>query len=744
MWHTTGNLTAVKDNAKFPFGVAMLPASKQRGSPTGGGNWYIFKKSTPAERKAAFEFIKWVTAPERAAEWSIATGYVAVSPAAYETPKLKTYVSEFPQAAVARDQLKFATPELSTFQTGRVRKALDDAIQAAITGSKSPAEALKARRRNRKDCSSRTSRCDLAADKGTATFCERGLIRENVRLGSLPFRGAMMRHVYGWLLLTPAAILLIAFTHYPAFATLVESFFSTGTAVRPSRFVGIDNYESLLGDPVFWQVLRNNFWFALGTIPTSIALALLMAIWVNARLPARALVRMAYFTPTVLPMIAVANLWLYFYTPQIGLLDKVAALFGAGSHNWLGNPDTVMGCLVAMTIWKEAGFFMIFYLAALQSLPPELEEAAAHRGRVALVLLPARDLSAAHADDAVRAGERDHQLVQARRPSLHPDQGRPGQRLQPAALLHLPGGVQLLRRGVRGDADRGLARPARGLRGRAIPAHRAPGALPMISNVEKAAAWILAVLWLSPLLYAFWAAFHPPAYATVFDPLAPLTLANFEKAWGYAPFPRHFLNTVILVTMVLAAQLVLCTLAAFAFARFDFAGRDIAFALVLVQLMIMPEVLIVENYRTMARLGLVDTILGIGLPYMASAFGIFLLRQTFKTIPRELEEAARVEGCSWLGVLWRVYVPLARPTYLAYALVSVSYHWNNFLWPLIVTNSVSTRPLTVGLAIFGAPESGVDWSVISAGTLMAVAPLLVAFLLFQRQFMQSFMQAGIK
>jgi sn-glycerol 3-phosphate transport system permease protein len=262
--------------------------------------------------------------------------------------------------------------------------------------------------------------------------------------------------------------------------------------------------------------------------------------------------------------------------------------------------------------------------------------------------------------------------------------------------------------------------------------------------LETSAAWLLAVLWLSPLLYAFWAAFHPAALATHFDPLSPLTLANFEKAWTYAPFARHFVNTVMLVTMILAAQLVLCTLAAFAFARFDFVGRDIAFGLVLVQLMIMPEVLIVENYRTMSRLGLVDTILGIGLPYMASAFGIFLLRQTFKTIPRELEDAARVEGCSMLGVLWRVYVPLARPTYIAYALVSVSYHWNNFLWPLIVTNSVNTRPLTVGLAIFGAPESGVDWAVISAGTIMAVAPLLVAFLLFQRQFMQSFMQAGIK
>jgi sn-glycerol 3-phosphate transport system substrate-binding protein len=143
MWHTTGNLTAVKDSAKFPFGVAMLPASKQPGSPTGGGNWYVFKKSTPQEREAAFQFIKWITAPERAADWSIATGYVAVSPAAYETPKLKSYVSEFPPAAVARDQFKFATPELSTFQTGRVRKALDDAIQAALTGSKTPAEALK-------------------------------------------------------------------------------------------------------------------------------------------------------------------------------------------------------------------------------------------------------------------------------------------------------------------------------------------------------------------------------------------------------------------------------------------------------------------------------------------------------------------------------------------------------------------------------------------------------------------------
>jgi sn-glycerol 3-phosphate transport system permease protein len=189
-----------------------------------------------------------------------------------------------------------------------------------------------------------------------------------------------MKHVYGWLLLTPAAILLIGFTHYPAIATLVDSFFSTGTAVRPSRFVGLENYAALLDDPIFWQVFRNNVWFALGTIPTAIVIAMVMALWVNEKLPARALVRMAYFTPTVLPMIAVANLWLFFYTPQIGMFDKVGALFGAPSHNWLGDPNLVLPATMVMVVWKEAGFFMIFYLAALQNLPPELQEAARIEG----------------------------------------------------------------------------------------------------------------------------------------------------------------------------------------------------------------------------------------------------------------------------------------------------------------------------------------------------------------------------
>jgi sn-glycerol 3-phosphate transport system permease protein len=186
--------------------------------------------------------------------------------------------------------------------------------------------------------------------------------------------------VHGWLLLLPAAVLLAVFTHYPAGATLWHSLFSTPKPNRPAVFVGLDNYRAMAEDPVFWQALANNLWFALGTIPVSIALALLMAVWVNGRLSGRGFLRLAYFTPTVLPMIAVANIWLFFFTPQYGLLEQITGLLGLPSHNWLGSQSTALGCLVVVTIWKEAGFFMIFYLAALQAISPSLYEAARIEG----------------------------------------------------------------------------------------------------------------------------------------------------------------------------------------------------------------------------------------------------------------------------------------------------------------------------------------------------------------------------
>jgi sn-glycerol 3-phosphate transport system permease protein len=184
----------------------------------------------------------------------------------------------------------------------------------------------------------------------------------------------------GWLLVLPAAALLALFTHFPVVATIRDSFFATPRAGRPAPFVGLENYQVMASDEVFWKSLWNNVVYSLGTIPVSITLALVMALWVNSAMRGRTWLRVAFFTPTILPMIAVANIWLFFYTPQYGLLEKFTTALGFGTHNWLGTESTALACVMVVAIWKDAGFFMIFYLAALQSIPPSLAEAAALEG----------------------------------------------------------------------------------------------------------------------------------------------------------------------------------------------------------------------------------------------------------------------------------------------------------------------------------------------------------------------------
>lgn len=186
--------------------------------------------------------------------------------------------------------------------------------------------------------------------------------------------------LYGYLLILPALSFLLLFTHYPAVATVWESLFSAARNGRPAHFVGLDNYLALLDDDIFIQSLWNNLLYALITIPLAVMLALLMALAVNRHMRANALVRTAFFIPSLLPMIAIANLWLFFYTPQLGLLNKLLALFSLPAMNWLGEPGSALYCLMAVSVWREAGFFMIFYLAALQQIDPRLSEAAQIEG----------------------------------------------------------------------------------------------------------------------------------------------------------------------------------------------------------------------------------------------------------------------------------------------------------------------------------------------------------------------------
>ena len=258
----------------------------------------------------------------------------------------------------------------------------------------------------------------------------------------------------------------------------------------------------------------------------------------------------------------------------------------------------------------------------------------------------------------------------------------------------------------------------------------------------------LSLLWAIPLLWAVVVSLRPAS-----APLGrgdiwfsfPLTVENYVRAWSLAPFNLYYVNTIIIVLMILGVQLVTITLAAFGFVHYRFAGKRGFFFFILLQLMIPTTALLAPNFSTIRQMHRFDTRLAIAIPYIGSAFGTFLMRQAFLGVPRDLVDAGIIDGCSWWQLLRHVYLPPSVPTLVAFGLSSVSWHWNEFLWPLVVTNSDASRPLTAGLVRFTQlGEIGAQWSLLTAATLMVIAPLFIAFLLFQRRFIQSFLHSGLK
>ncbi|HWR11347.1 MAG TPA: carbohydrate ABC transporter permease [Rectinemataceae bacterium] len=254
-----------------------------------------------------------------------------------------------------------------------------------------------------------------------------------------------------------------------------------------------------------------------------------------------------------------------------------------------------------------------------------------------------------------------------------------------------------------------------------------------------------AFLWLIPLVWLIGTAFSKASFAMTLIPKTGLTFENIKYVWANVPFGQYYLNTIFIVIVTFTVQCVTGTMAAYALATMKFRGEKLVFLIIFIQIIIPNDVLIIPNYRTLSDLGLTDTKLGIMLPFFGSAFGIFLLRQTFKTIPKALAEAAIIDGCNTFQIIRHIYLPSSKTAYISFGLVSVSYHWNNFLWPLIVTNSPENRTLTVGLALFAkSKEAVMQWANVCAATFIIVFPLVLAFFIFQKKFINSFVSSGIK
>ncbi len=260
--------------------------------------------------------------------------------------------------------------------------------------------------------------------------------------------------------------------------------------------------------------------------------------------------------------------------------------------------------------------------------------------------------------------------------------------------------------------------------------------------------FILALFWLVPLIWTILVSIRPPDESIVQGNIffgTRLTLENFQETFQIVDWKLGYIATLTFVFGVLAVQLVTITLAGYAFARMKFFGRNALFTLILVQIMIPSAILLVPNFTTIRTLGLYDTKLALMLPYFGSAFGTFLMRQAFRQVPLDLEDAARMDGCNWIGILRHVYLPSSIPTLTAFSLLSITARWNEFLWPLMVTRSNDNRPIAVLLAqVLRTNEVGALYGQIMAGVLIVIATLLILFIIFQRQFINSFLQSGIK
>lgn len=258
-----------------------------------------------------------------------------------------------------------------------------------------------------------------------------------------------------------------------------------------------------------------------------------------------------------------------------------------------------------------------------------------------------------------------------------------------------------------------------------------------------------AILFSLPLaLVAFWAilaSFTPTAEINRGEWFQSFTLGNYSLALHSAPFGLLYRNTLLYTVGLLLVQVPSVTLAAYALSRFQYKGRNLLFYLILFQLFVPPVILIVPNFAILRQIGLIDTLVGVAMPYIASGTGVFLIRQGFMQIPRQYDEAAYIDGATTFQVFLYVLVPQIRSYIAAFAVVSLVYHWNEFLWPLIAISSRENRLLSVGLASFArSAESGAEWGLIAAGGVLVAGPLVLAFIIFQRFFIESFAHAGIK
>lgn len=560
-----------------------------------------------------------------------------------------------------------------------------------------------------------------------------------------------------WLFLAPYLFVFLAFFLLPALWSAVLSL-TDWKIVGTPHFVGVKNYARLLNDPLFYTALKNTVVYTAVIVPLMALVGLGLALLLNQPLRGRVLTRTAVFGSYVVMVSVVGIIWRWVLDPTgAGIVNYYLGKLGLGPLAWLAAPQTAMLSIIIATMWWTAGYNMVLYLAGLQDIPVAAREAARIDGantwqEFRHVTLPM--LKPVTFFVVVMSIAKSFQVFG--QVYVMTQGGPSNSTLTIVNYLYVVGFTwfEMGYAAAIAYALFALLLVITVIQFRMV-SRESGGGFVRTELLVRLGLYVLMglvlVLWLGPLLWMLSTSLKPEGQILSLIPRwipKVFTLQNYRDVLVKFPLVAWGVNSLVVASGATILGLVVAIPAAYAFAKMRFRGQQWIFLLILSTILVPVHITIVPLFIGLAKLKLTDTYFSLIMPTVANGFGVFLLRQFFQGIPQELEEAAIIDGASQLGVLVRVVLPLSRPPIMAVAIFLFILSWNDFMWPLIVTNTDATRTLPVGLAssLAGTVSGGAIayYGMSMAGSVLATVPALLIFVLLQRYFVQGIALTGLK
>ena len=560
-----------------------------------------------------------------------------------------------------------------------------------------------------------------------------------------------------WLFLAPYLLVFLGFFLLPALWSAVLSL-TDWKIVGTPRFVGLKNYARLFSDPLFYTALKNTVTYTAIIVPLMALVGLGLALLLNQPLRGRVVTRTAVFASYVVMVSVVGITWRWILDPTgAGIVNYYLGMLGLGPLPWLAAPETAMLSIIIATMWWTAGYNMILYLAGLQDIPVAVREAARIDGADAWqefrhVTLPM--LKPVTFFVVVMSIAKSFQVFG--QVYVMTQGGPSNSTLTIVNYLYVVGFTwfEMGYAAAIAYALFALLLVITVIQFRMV-SRESGGGFVRTDLLMRSGLYILMglvlILWVAPLLWMLSTSLKPEGQILSLIPRwipKTFTLENYRDVLDKFRLVAWGVNSIVVAAGATILGLVISIPAAYAFAKMRFRGEQWIFLLILSTILVPVHITIVPLFLGLAKLKLTDTYFSLIMPTVANGFGVFLLRQFFQGIPKELEEAAVIDGASRLGILLRVVLPISRPPIMAVAIFLFIQSWNDFMWPLIVTNTDATRTLPVGLAsaLSGTVSGGAIayYGMSMAGSVLATLPALFIFVLLQRYFVQGIALTGLK